>query len=168
MIYPTKRVPIRPHRPIEDTLLIMARLVRAKRDHQVVREMGTSIAAGCPPLDDVCRMRRARAWVAGALRYEKDPRGADLLQDPVMLIEKIQRQGSAAADCDDSSLLLSTLLETVGIQTRFAAISTRPDKKLHHVAVEAKDGRTGRWHWLDGFSGRLQVPPTSATMRVNV
>lgn len=167
MTWPAKRVPIRPHRQIEDTLQLMGKIVRGTRDHQVVRDMGTKIAAGCAPLDDVCRMRRVRSWVASVMRYERDPRGADLLQSPDLLITRAVNEGNVPGDCDDASLLISALLESVGIPTRFCAISTRPDRKLHHVAVEARNA-DGTWHWLDAFSARLQVPPATRLLRVSV
>lgn len=64
-------------------------------------------------------------------------------------------------------MLTASLLESLGIATRFTAISTRPDQKLHHVSAEAKD-RAGTWYWLDTFSQREVKPDTTRTLRVNV
>ena len=161
------RIPLRSVNPIGDTLRIMAELVRKRRDHRTVRDLAVRIVQGCPPLDDVCRMQRVRAWVRDSVQYERDPRGGDLLHDPVTMIERVQAQGNVAGDCDDASLLTSALLESLGIATRFTAISTRPDGKLHHVAAEAKD-KAGTWYWLDSFSQRLLPPLTTRTLRVNV
>ncbi|MGH6628247.1 MAG: transglutaminase domain-containing protein, partial [Burkholderiales bacterium] len=111
------------------------------------------IAHGCGPLDDLCRMGKIRGWVQSTLRYERDPRGGDLLHDPVELIHSVQCEGSAAGDCDDGAILTASLLESLGIRTRITAVSTREDRKLHHVAAEARD-RAGRWYWLDSFSRR--------------
>jgi transglutaminase-like putative cysteine protease len=145
----------------------MADLVRRRRDHRTIRELAVQIATSCPPLDDVCRMQRVRGWVAAAVHYERDPRGGDLLQDPVALVEKVQAQGHAAGDCDDASMLTAVLLESLGIPTRFCAISTRPDGRLHHVSAEARD-KAGTWYWLDSFSQREVQPPTTRTLKVNV
>jgi transglutaminase-like putative cysteine protease len=167
MTWPTRRIPLRPHRRIEDTLSIMAKMIRANRDHPSIREMGARIAGACGPLDDVCRMQAVKRWVGSAMRYEKDPRGGDLLHDPVYLLAKIRSDGTVAGDCDDATILTSSLLETVGIPTRLTAISTRPDRQLHHVAAEGKDSR-GTWYWLDAFSSRTDLPPTTRTLSVNV
>jgi len=145
----------------------MAQLVRARRDHGTVRDMAVRIAQGCPPLDDVCRMQRVRAWVQLAVQYERDPRGGDFIHDPLAMIQRIETRGNVAGDCDDASVLTSALLESLGIATRFTAISTRPDAKLHHVAAEAKD-KAGTWYWLDSFSQREVPPPTTRILRVNV
>jgi transglutaminase-like putative cysteine protease len=112
-------------------------------------------------------MGKIRGWVQSSLRYERDPRGGDLLHDPAELIDTVRLEGSAAGDCDDAATLTASLLESLGIPTRLTAISTRDDRKLHHVAAEGRD-RAGRWYWLDTFSARLEIPPTTKTLRVHV
>lgn len=162
---PGTRIQLSKAKPITETLHVMARLVRRRRDDRQVRDMALRITAGCPPVDDPCRMSRVRGWVKGAVMYERDPRGGDLLHDPVDMINRIAVYGSIGGDCDDASILQSALLETLGIATRFTAISTRPDRRLHHVVVEAAD-KLKRWHWLDAFGQRR--PHYTNVLRVNV
>jgi hypothetical protein len=65
-------------------------------------------------------------------------------------IGRIGSMGVAAGDCDDGAVLVSALLESLGIHTTLTAVSTRKDGRLHHVAVEARD-KSGFWIYLDPF-----------------
>jgi transglutaminase-like putative cysteine protease len=56
-----------------------------------------------------------------------------------------------AGDCDDHSILMSALLQSVGFETQFRAISLKNNapNELSHVYVLVRDKRTGRWFPLD-------------------
>jgi transglutaminase-like putative cysteine protease len=144
----------------------MAKMVRAHRDNREVRDLALRIVSGCPPMNDQCRIVRVRDWAADAFAYEKDPVGGDLVHDPVDMVRRIAVHGTIGGDCDDASILISALLQSLGIRTRFAAISIRRDQRLHHVGVEAQDGPRA-WMWLDAF-GRRKPPPATAILRVPV
>ena len=63
----------------------------------------------------------------------------NLFTAPSVTIET--RQG----DCDDKSLLLASLLESIGYATRFVVSATNPRGSYNHVFVEAFVPRLGRW-----------------------
>jgi len=67
------------------------------------------------------------------VRYVRDVRGVETVHTPVKILE--QGQG----DCDDKSLILATLLETIGHPTRFVAVGPAPGI-YSHVFVETKLG----------------------------
>lgn len=162
--------PLSPRRPVRDTLAMMAMLSRRRRGDVRVRNMALRIVGQAPPLDDYTRMIRIREWVRTAMPYERDPRGVELISDPLLLLEKISAYGTAAGDCDDAATLISALLESIGITTRFAAVSVRRDKALHHVGVEAFDRRGNAWRYLDPYEpqevgNRLEF---TATLRAAV
>jgi len=161
-----RRVGLARRRPIRDTLQLMGSLVRRRRDDRRVRDLALRITEGCAPLDDRCRMMRLLSYVKGAMAYERDPRGGDLIHDPVDTIERIAAYGAAAGDCDDAAVLLSALLETLGIKTYLTAVSLRPDRRLHHVAVEAKVGAF--LIYLDPFRRARGAPAFTRTLRVPV
>lgn len=164
----TLRVPLSRRRPVRDTLALMASMVRERRDDRTVRNLALRLTEGCRRGDAQCRMHRILRYARGAMRYELDPRGGELIHDPVDTIERVAAHGLAAGDCDDGAVLVSAMLESLGIKTRLAAVSTRTDRKLHHVAVEAQDP-SGFWIYLDPFlRSRLGPPAFTRFLRVPV
>ena len=102
-----------------------------------VRDLALQLVAGLAPKDYPAEVRRLHAWVRDAVRYVRDVRGVETLHTAARVIE--QRQG----DCDDKSLLLAALLESIGHRTRFVAVGFVRGH-LSHVLPEVKLGRT----WL--------------------
>jgi transglutaminase-like putative cysteine protease len=165
---PTPRVPLSRRRPIRDTLAMMAAMIRRRRDDRTVRDLALRLTEGCMRADTKCRMHRVLRYVRGSMRYELDPRGGELIHDPVNSIDRIASYGLASGDCDDGAVLVSAILESLGIATRLIAVSARPDGRLHHVAVEAKDP-SGFWIYLDPFMrSKLGPPQFTQLMRVPV
>lgn len=163
-----RRVRLSRRNPIRDTLQIMVRLVHQRRDDRRIRDVALTITAGCPRGDIRCRQNRILAYARHNLRYERDPHGNELIFDPVDTLDRIGANGQAAGDCDDGTVLVSALLESIGIPTRLVAVSIRPDRRLHHVAVEARDP-SGFWRYLDPFlRSRRGLPSFTRIMRVNV
>ena len=60
-------------------------------------------------------------FVKKKLRYVRDINGTELVHDPVMLIDQMRR-GQAHGDCDDMSLLIATLLLSIGHQPYFRIV----------------------------------------------
>jgi transglutaminase-like putative cysteine protease len=146
----------------------MASMIRGKRDDRTVRDLALRLTEGCPRADMQCRMHRVLRYARGGMRYELDPRGGELIHDPKDTIERIASYGLAGGDCDDGAVLVSAMLESLGIATRLVAVSARPDRKLHHVAVEAKHP-SGFWVYLDPFlRSKFGPPKFTALMRVPV
>lgn len=155
-------------RPVRDTMAIMSRLVRHRRADERIRAQAATIVRGSVPYDETERMRRIVAWVKDAMPFERDPRGVETINDPLLTVEKIAAYGEAAGDCDDAATAIATLAESLGIKTRFVAVSIRRDRMIHHVAVEAYDRRTGQWLYLDPYApGELggAAPKFTAQLR---
>lgn len=159
-------MPLSRRKPVRDTLALMAAMVRRRRDDRAVRDLALRVTEGCRPMDTRCRMLRVLDYARRTLRYEMDPRGGELIHDPVDTIGRIGSMGIAAGDCDDGAVLVSAMLESLGIPTRLTAVSARPDRRLHHVAVEARD-RSGFWLYLDPFL-RARGVQFTRTLRVSV
>lgn len=162
------RVPLSRRKPVRDTLALMASMVRGRRDDRTVRDLALRLTEGCTRGDARCRMHRILTYARGGLRYELDPRGGELIHDPKDTIDRIAAHGLAGGDCDDGAVLVSAMLESLGIATRLVAVSARADRKLHHVAVEARDP-SGFWIYLDPFLRSRTGPPRfTSLMRVPV
>jgi transglutaminase-like putative cysteine protease len=122
---------------VQRTLRMMAALTRRGRTEMPVRELALRLVAGLRPKDYGAEIRRLHAYVRDAIRYVRDVRGVETLHTASRVLE--QGQG----DCDDKSVLLASLLESIGHRTRFTAVGFVPGR-LSHVLPEVKLGRV----WL--------------------
>lgn len=147
-------------RPVQDTLMLMRRLVRQFRDEPRIRDAALRATVRCGPVDDEGRMREILNWTRKVVRYERDVADQETISDPLHTLERVMVYGAAAGDCDDAAVLMAALLESIGIRTRFVAVSARRDRQLHHVAIEAYDKRRDAWRHLDPF--RPDPPPGRA------
>lgn len=136
--------------PTAHTLAVMAGMVRNRRADEKIRSTAHAVVSGCAPTDDVCRMRRLLGYVKSSVEFERDPVDVEGLTDPALLLERIAQHGTARGDCDDAAILLSALLESIGVRTRFIALSIRRDGRFHHVAVEGQQ-KGGGWYLLDPY-----------------
>jgi len=82
-------------------------------------------------------------WVHEHVRYVRDPVSYELLIPPKRLLDEVRTKGSAAEDCDSMAMLTAALLQSVGLETRFAVVAqdtpkSSTDHAFEHVYVEAK------------------------------
>lgn len=91
--------------------------------------------------DFVGELRAVQEWVRENVRYTRDIRGVESIQTPVKTLEI--RQG----DCDDHSILVATILESLGHKTRFVAMGFAPGK-FSHVFAQARVGSKRGPVWL--------------------
>lgn len=116
---------------VEETLKQMRLLVRQGKKALSVRMTALSVVQMQGQKDWVGEVRALHNFVRDQIRYVRDIRGVETLHTAEKLLEI--RQG----DCDDKSVLLASLLESIGHPTRFVAISLIPGK-FCHVFVETK------------------------------
>ena len=77
-------------------------------------------------------------FVKDRLTYVRDPVGAELVHSPVRLLKQIMTNGRAFGDCDDHTLLLNSMLGSLGIETRFVGVKTKQSSKYNHVISAVK------------------------------
>ncbi len=122
---------------IHRTLQVMKALTRAGRKNLTVRTSALVLTRGLTPKDRPGEIRVLHAFVRDRIRYVKDIRGVETVQAPEVTLELAQ------GDCDDKSILLNAMLESLGHKTRFTAVGARPNH-FEHVFPEVElDG-----HWL--------------------
>lgn len=124
---------------IIETLKEMSRLVRSGKKDLLVRQAASNLTSHCDSGNSknyACQVRVLHAFVRDHIRYLLDPHNAEWIQAPDKTLE--MRSG----DCDDKSILLAALLESLGHPTRFVAIGFEPGV-YSHVYVETKIGT--RW-----------------------
>lgn len=118
------------------TLNLMRQLVRRYKKSISLRQLAFAI------IDRVrghknfgAQVRAIHAYVQDTIQYVKDVNGVETLATPIKTLEF--RKG----DCDDQAVLLATLLESIGHETRFVAIRMQPLGPFVHVFTETKIGR---------------------------
>lgn len=124
------------------TIQFMSKIAKEKAHHPKVREFATKILhaykVNSHNYKDECLA--IGDFVKNRVRYVRDPRDAEMLQDPVMLIDKLENQGMASGDCDDMSLLIATLLLSIGCDPYFRAVRYKTDSgNFNHIYVVAYD-----------------------------
>lgn len=122
------------------TLKLMRRLVRKGKRNLVVRRLALKLTRLLPQKKFLAEVHALHRFVQFRIRYVKDIRGIETVHTPERTLE--QGQG----DCDDKSILLSALLESLGHPTRFVALAFA-DGSYRHVLVETKIGSS--WLSLD-------------------
>lgn len=124
-----------------------------------MREQAKSLVKGLPQKDFEGEAAAIFRFCRDSIRYVKDIRGVETLHDPDTMLRT--RQG----DCDDKSILCAALLESIGHQCRFVAISFVPGQFSH---VWTQVNIRGRWIDLETtepveFGERI---PTTGQLRL--
>ncbi|MES9901018.1 MAG: transglutaminase-like domain-containing protein [Sedimenticola sp.] len=122
---------------VYQTLKIMKQLVRAGKKDIVVRSKALELTRNLNQKDWLGEVKSLHRFVRDNIRYIKDIRDVETVAYPDITLQ--QGQG----DCDDKSVLLASLLESIGHPTRFVAVGFRPHN-YSHVYLETKIGNT----WL--------------------
>ena len=76
-----------------------------------LRTQAASIVSGCPSVDKECQLNELYRYVVENYDYYSDPRAREYIQSPQ---DTMKIKGG---DCEDLTILLSSLLENLGIKT---------------------------------------------------
>ena len=112
----------------KETLKIMRSMVTEYRKCPFVRNLTLKIIRqdsmkNHPPL----KLRAIWRWVRRNVDYVADVVGVEYIQAPRRLIE------SGAGDCDDMTVLIASMAESVGIATRLKAVKLQGRDAFSHV-----------------------------------
>lgn len=121
---------------VMETLAHMRRVVRESVSDYFIRRKAEQITDHIEQKDWPGEARAIHAFVRDKIAYRLDPNGVEMVKTPVKVLE------TGAGDCDDKSVLVAALLESMGHPTRLVAIGFVPGE-LTHVYVETKIGN--RW-----------------------
>jgi len=105
------------------TVEFMKKVARDRSKSPIVRQLACNILKQyrVPSMHYAQEALAIGDWVKKNFRYVRDTRGVETLQDPLMMIDQIQR-GNGQGDCDDHALLIATLLLSVGHAPRFRIV----------------------------------------------
>lgn len=101
----------------------MRELTREGKKNPLVRQTAVVLTQGLEQKDHIGEIKALFNFVKNRIRYVRDIRGVETLHTPEVLLKL--KQG----DCDDKSILLASLLESLGFQTRFIAVGFQPPVK---------------------------------------
>ncbi len=139
----------------------MARLAREGKKVLPVRLAALQIVETLSQRDWPAEVQALHAFVRDRIRYVKDIRGVETLQQPERTLTL--KQG----DCDDKAVLLASLLQAIGHPARFHAIGFQPGR-FSHVYVDTLLG--GKWVALETTEpwsmGRAAVAPVHMVLTV--
>ena len=103
----------------------MRQLVNAGKKSPVVRQLAVSLTKGLIQKDWDSEVNTLYKFVRDRIRYVRDINGVETLHTPEKILE------NAAGDCDDKSVLLASLLESLGYRTRLVAVGFRKNSFSH-------------------------------------
>lgn len=79
-------------------------------------------------------------FVKKKVKYVRDPATSELLQCPLMMMDRINEQGFCHGDCDDMALLIATLIIAVGGEPVFRAVRYKDEyDHYNHIYVVVID-----------------------------
>ena len=123
----------------------MRQLVRTGKTSMPVRTTAMRIVQHLPDKAYISEVEAIWRWVRDHIRYTKDVDGVETVQSAERTLELGQ------GDCDDQSVLINSLLASIGHKTRFTALAFQPNRYSHVFAetfIGLKNGR-GRWVALE-------------------
>lgn len=116
------------------TLKIMRKIVRAYKSSLPIRLLAQRVTRNLPQKNFTREVETLHRIVRDKIRYLKDVRGVETVQSPIQTVKL------GSGDCDDKSVLVATLLESIGHPTRFVACGFTPTS-FSHVFVQTKIGQ---------------------------
>lgn len=120
------------------TLGAMRALVRRWRVDPSIRQAATSIAFLTPEKDEFAECRAVFEWVRDNVRYFRDVHNVETLTTPDKTLSGL------VGDCDDQTVLLASLFESIGYPTRFV-IAAYTRAEFEHVYLQVFCGD----QWID-------------------
>lgn len=105
------------------TVEVMRRLVAERAGDPLVRKLALEILLyyNVPSNHYLDESKAIGKYILENMRYVRDPVGYEQLQDPVKMINEMRR-GKAQGDCDDMSLLIASLLASIGHEPFFRIV----------------------------------------------
>lgn len=123
------------------TLSTMRALVREGRISPLIRDTARNVIFLTPEKDELHEARTLYEFVRDSIRYMKDVHEVETLSSAEKTLE------SRAGDCDDQTVLLASLLESVGYPTRFVVAGYNEPGKFEHVYLQV--ALNGEWFDCD-------------------
>jgi len=109
-----------------------------------VRFLAEDITRGCKSKDYLCNTKTIYQWMLRNIKWDRDPDGKEMLRSPIVTLDR------RVGDCDDHTILIGSLLKSMGMPVRIVLIASRsyrPDI-YNHVLVETLAPINGKLQWI--------------------
>lgn len=111
------------------TLKLMAQIARQYCSHPLIRQSAADLVNQCAPHDQECEVATLQAWVQNNIRYIHDVDEVETLQTPDYTLQH------GYGDCDDQSILMASMLLSIGIKAAYVAIGIEGGPFSHVLPV---------------------------------
>lgn len=146
---PTRQIPLADAR---ETLCWMVRVSVDGVNDVRLRLFAEKLVRQLRPHDYLSEYAAVLNWVRANIRYSRDPATIEQVKTPQVVLE------TETGDCDDQTVLVGTLVGTLGARVRYVAGAFARDASgqaiLSHVWAEAYDPTAHAWVVLDPVPGR--------------
>lgn len=105
-------------------------LINNYQFNSIIRESAAKITQNCSTSDFICEISAIFNFVANRIKYMRDPKSRDYFSNPLETLEL------RIGDCDCKSILLATLLESIGHETQVVLI---PGHAFVRVSIDEED-----------------------------
>lgn len=116
---------------IENTLKIMRDLVVKGSGDYYVRRWAEKMVEEVD--SDVERVRSIFQFIANNTKYLRDPAGFEFIKSPEVSLRLIELGEFPQMDCDCYTVLILSLLKSIGFLVAMRATSYKPDLQFKHV-----------------------------------
>ena len=137
-----------------NTLQIMKKVIHESAKNPYVRRYAEYItdSVSCCKFS---QMDTILTFVQEHVKYISNPRYYQYIKTPSVLLKQIDQNLPTAGACSDLTILLLSLLESIGFKTAIIAVSYEPSKKLQHVYGIAKN--QSQWYPMDPTNSSAPV-----------
>jgi hypothetical protein len=144
-----------PFRGPETTIHEMIRALNGQRGERSVRvrSFTEQVVRGIQPKDYLSEILAIRYAVAEKIRYLNDPVTTEWVKDPERLVDEIEANGVAAADCDEISLLTATMLRQVGRDVDYVTVGFGVPGDHSHVFTRVLEPKSHTYIVCDPVAG---------------
>lgn len=125
----------------DETVRQMGILIDQGVKSPLVRRTALRILEDVPAHDPLAEVQAIYEWVKDNIRFTMDPWEKEMIHNPDRILEL------KAGDCDDFTILLSSLLRSVGYETRTKVTGSNIFGGFHHVYPQVNVN--GQWVSLD-------------------
>jgi transglutaminase-like putative cysteine protease len=116
---------------VHQTLRMMRQLVNQCKTNTQIRQAATNTVFLTPEKDEYSEAEAIFNFVRDRIRYVKDVNDIETLSTPMLTLE------GRLGDCDDQTVLLASMLESVGYPTRFVVEGYTTPGEYEHVYMQA-------------------------------
>lgn len=126
---------------IENTLKLMAQIIRESEKNYYVRRFAEHITEESPK-DDQIRIKAIYDFIRAHTVYMRDPMGFEFIKTPLVSLQQIESGARPTLDCDDYTVLSLSLLRTLGFPVAMRAASYKQGGGFSHVygLIKTKQG----------------------------